>query len=65
MVAKLHYKVDDIAKVGLPLVDIEVEGDSNGELVGVPIFVFPAQTLKIFNLKFSGCLLFSGRLYRN
>ena len=31
MVKKLHYAVDDIARVGKPLVDIEVKGGAEGE----------------------------------
>lgn len=31
VVTKLHYAVDDTAKVGMPLVDIEVEGESSGK----------------------------------
>lgn len=30
VIAKLHYEVDDMAKVGQPLVDIEVSGNTSG-----------------------------------
>ena len=32
VIRKLHYEVDDIAKVGTPLVDIEVESTDKGKL---------------------------------
>lgn len=35
VITKLHYEVDDTAKVGLPLVDIKVEGESIGEFVRI------------------------------
>ncbi|KAJ1525856.1 hypothetical protein ONE63_009050 [Megalurothrips usitatus] len=34
VISKLHYEVDDIAKVGLPLVDIDVEGGTKATEVG-------------------------------
>ena len=30
IISKLHYQEDDMAKVGLPLVDIEVAGSETG-----------------------------------
>ena len=32
IIKKLHYEVDDEAKVGNPLVDIEIEGSSSSKL---------------------------------
>ena len=29
VIRKIHHEVDDIAKVGQPLVDIEMEGDDD------------------------------------
>lgn len=31
IISKMYYAVDDMAKVGLPLVDIEVSGSHSGE----------------------------------
>lgn len=31
IITKLHYEIDATAKVGFPLVDIKVEGESNGK----------------------------------
>lgn len=33
LIRKIHYEVDDIAKVGLPLVDIEIESTNGSKLM--------------------------------
>ena len=31
IISKVYYEVDDMAKVGLPLVDIEIAGSASGK----------------------------------
>lgn len=50
VIAKLHYKIDETAKVGLPLVDIQVEGDSTGKQSTLTTIIYCSIKIMVMTL---------------